>query len=150
MLTFDDLESGRFIVCERAHFWAARIRPKLSNMSLRLYESRSLAECWQQLETAPASLLALELTATNIKSMIEALPRMTRWYPLARAVILGDRVMLEFDWLLREAGAVGTTFSPRRLDPLMRLVERHFASIQARAQTTSGCIRLRLPWTIGL
>ena len=117
------LEHARLIVVEKTSHWAVWMR---ASVDQRVYEARNLSTCWEQLQVARSSFLAVELTASNYESIIEFLQRVRRWYGDARAAVVGDRHCCKYEWLVREAGAVEAVFSPRRLKPLARIVQRHF------------------------
>ena len=54
--------SVRVIICERKTHWVVALRQQLKTMSIRLYQTRSLQECGDDLSSYPTSLLVLELT----------------------------------------------------------------------------------------
>ena len=68
-------------------------------------------------------------------------------YPAARALAVAPRDMLDYEWLLREAGAVHFCVSPREGKLLAQVAERH---LRAAAQSIDGPLaRLwaQVPWT---
>ncbi len=98
------------------------------------------------LAAAPASLLALELTRENCSEVLALVSDMRREFPLARVLVLADRGMEAFEWLLREAGAVHFTTSPRMLDGLAHLVRSHFSRIPEPPAEFATRLWDSLPW----
>jgi transcriptional regulator with GAF, ATPase, and Fis domain len=54
---------ARLIVCERTGRWAVALRRELAEAGVRVWETRTLADCWTELAESPASFLVLELGA---------------------------------------------------------------------------------------
>ncbi|GAG23611.1 unnamed protein product, partial [marine sediment metagenome] len=119
-----DAEAPRLIVCERRGRWALGLRRELADTRLRVHETRSIAECWDQLAAAPSSFVVAELTGSTAEALLERLGRLRRDFPLARVAVVSDRCAADYEWLIREAGAVHFTCSPRRVGPLARLAAR--------------------------
>lgn len=140
------MAEARLIVCERTGQWATALRRELNDSGVRLYETRSLADCWQALAKAPASFLVLELTAKNVEPLMAGLARMSREFPAARVAVATDRSTVGYQWLMREAGAIDVVNSPRRLAPLAAVVLRHLAEVPAPQQTMVERIWATLPW----
>lgn len=137
---------ARVIVCERSGRWAADLRRELGG-GVPLRETRSLAECWEALAEAPASLLVIELARGNMDGVLARLARLGDDFPLARAAVVADRSLADYQWLLREAGAVYFTCSPRQLAPLADLTARHLAQAPAPPPLgTTEQIWASLPW----
>ena len=140
------MDSARLIICENTRRWAVWIR---LSTDVRAYETRTLTDCWDQVKQSPASFLVLELTPSNIESIIEFLPRVKRSCSDAQTAVVGNPDAGRYEWLVREAGAVEAVFSPRRLKPLTRIVRRHFRALLVNnEQTLTERIRERLPWGI--
>ena len=137
------MKHSRLIVSERTSHWAVWIRARADQ---RVYEARNLSTCWQQLEIARSSFFAVELTPSNFESIIEFLLRVRRWYGDARVAVVGDRLGCKYEWLVREAGAIEAVFSPRRLNPLMRIVHRHFQALPDEISLSTEQILADLPW----
>lgn len=134
------------IVCERSGAWATAIRRYLP-AEIRLRQTRGLAECAAELSAAPQSLLALELTPGNLAGVLGLLSGLGRKFPLAAAVVLAERGLERYEWLLREAGAVHFTASPREPDDLARLAIRHFSRISPPRAHFAAQIWDALPWS---
>ncbi len=135
----------RVIVLERAGIWAAGLRRHLP-AELRLRETRSPEECLAELGQAPRSLVALEVPENGVDGMLDLLGAATRRFPMARFVALAERGLEAHEWLLREAGAVHFTTSPREIDVVARLAERHAARLPQPRTTFAAQIWESLPW----
>jgi len=61
-------------------------------------------------------------------------------------VVLAERAMRDCEWLVREAGAVYFTSSPRNLVPLAGLAVRFLATAKPTATRIPDAIWSRLPW----
>jgi hypothetical protein len=140
------MKAARFIICEKTGQWAAAFRRALFGSGVRVYETRSLAECWEELDASPASFLALELTGGNIGLVLAKLVDLGRRRPAACAIVLAARGMTPHEWLVREAGAAHVLFSLRQVTPAARLARRHLARAPEADQTWSESIWARLPW----
>ncbi len=136
----------RLIVCERDGHWAVALRRTRAPESGRILQTRSLAECWAELATRPASFVAVELTNENRDSLLDRLVRLQHQFPLARAAVVADRRLGEYEWLMREAGAVHVECSPRRSDILAQLAARHLAHAPVPRQSTTERLWAGLPW----
>jgi hypothetical protein len=139
--------SGRLIVCEREGRWAVALRRELVESGVRVWETRSLADCWEMLSGAAASFLVIELTKGNADAVVRRLLRLPREFPQARAAAVGARGLVGYSCLLREAGAVEFVASPRRLGLLSRMACRHLASVPPPSQSLAQRIWAGLPWT---
>jgi len=140
------MQSARIIVCEKTGSWAAALRGVLSATQHCVRETRSLAECWRELEQSPASLVALELTSEDSEALVRRLLDLSRRFPRARAIVLGRRVLKPFESLFREAGAAHVLLSPRGVSGAARLIERHMAQVPREQLTFHQSIWNRLPW----
>jgi hypothetical protein len=140
------MEAARFIVCEKTGQWAVAFRRATFDLGVRIYETRSLAECWEELDASPASFLAIELTESNIESLLARLVDLGRRRPAACALVLASRGKEPYEWLLREAGAVHVLFSPRRVTSAVRLATRHLTRAPKEERTLSESVWARLPW----
>lgn len=133
------------IVCERSGQWAAGLRRHLPP-EIRLRETRGLADCRSELAAAPASLVVVEVTAANLDAALELLADAGRRFPLARVVAVAQRGSEFYEWLLREAGAIHFTTSPRAADVLARLAVRHAARLPLPRTAFVTQIWDALPW----
>ena len=140
------LSLARLVVCERNGRWAVALRRQLPEPRVRVFQTRSLPECWEMLVPWPASLLVVEATRTNVGDLVERMGALGRRFPLARVAVVAERGLADCQWLLREAGAVYFTESPRRLAPLADLAVRHLAAAPQRALGLQERIWASLPW----
>ncbi len=138
-------EPARLIVCERTGRWAVTLRRERDGADVRVHESRSIVECWQQLVESPAGFVVVELTRGNLASLLERLARLPREWPLARVAVVADRSLAKYEWLIREAGAVHFTSSPRQLGPLARAAQAHLDQAPAPPKALVEQIRADLP-----
>jgi hypothetical protein len=134
----------RMIVCERRGTWATALRRHLPR-EIRLCETRSLAECFGELVAAPASLVAVELSQSNLEPALDLVAEVGRRFPFAAVVVVAPRGWEAYEWLLREAGAVHFTTSPRDGAALARLAVRHVARVPLTGTTFSARIWDSLP-----
>ena len=132
------------IVCERSGSWAVGLRRHLGRCEAPLRETRTLDECRKLLEQSPAAVAILELTAQNFEPLAALLLEIERLPALA--VVVGARELAPYGWLLRDAGARHTLFSPRRLGEAVRLAQSHLQQQGNGEQTMRGQVWAQLPW----
>ena len=60
--------------------------------------------------------------------------------------VVADRQWADYEWLMREAGAVHFVCSPRRVGPLAQLACRHLAQVPPPQQSLTERIWAALPW----
>lgn len=133
------------IVCEKKGTWAPAIARQLP-AEVRLRQTRTLAECAAELSAAPLSLVALELTATNIPGVVDLVSQMSVRFPHARAMVVCEGDLAYYEWLLREAGAIYFAASTRALTGLDRLVRNHLQHIPAIRPSFATLVWETLPW----
>src|SRR5262245_55008675 len=121
--------SGRWIVCEKTGAWAAALRFAVGADGLRIYETRSLEHCRDELGQFPCSFLSLEATALNIESVIRLLDEVRQSFVDARTMVLTQPDMAFAEDHLREAGAIDVVLSPRRLDLVVRQAQKHLGNV---------------------
>ncbi len=138
--------AGRLLVCERSGQWAGALRRELAQSGVPLGETRSLAECWEALAASPASFLVVELTVESAEDLLRRMVRLGRDFPLARVAVVAPRRLAGWQGLLREAGAVHFTCSPRQLGVVAEMACRHLASVPAPPQGLTDRILAGLPW----
>ena len=122
------------ITFETSGQWAVALRAALAGTEIAVIETRSLKDCWGELASAPANLVALEL------------PQLSQRYPVARAVVVGPRSLTHFAAIAAEAGAAWACFSPRQLAPIRQIAERHFAAVPNPPLDRIDRLIARLPW----
>lgn len=115
-------------------------------LPLLIQEVRSLPECQRELDASPNSVVAVEVLPHNLIAVAKALSDWNRRFPHARFIALVARGLEPHELLLREAGAIHVTFSPRSLPPLLRLVHRHLARAPRPELTLEKSIEAGLPW----
>lgn len=137
---------ARLIVCERSGRWAAALRREMGGAGTLIQEARSLRGAWDLLDGSPASFVLVELTRPGVADLLRRMARLQRDYPLARVAIVADRRLGSFEWLMREAGAVHFTCSPRQLGPVFWLACRHLAQSPPPRRSAAERILASLPW----
>jgi hypothetical protein len=141
----DGARPARLVVCERTGAWAVALRRELP-AGFRLWPTRSLAEAWDGLAVAPASFLVLELGRGQAEALVARLLRLEHDWPLARAGVVADRSLAGYEWLMRQAGAMHFTCSPRHLAGLADAARRHLAAVPQPDREPLAKIRSSLPW----
>jgi hypothetical protein len=140
------MDQGRLIVCERTGQWGAALRRELAGGGPRVWETRSLADAWHALAATPAAFLVLELAALPADALLGRMAWLGRDFPRARAAVVAADRLAGCEALVREAGAVHFTCSPRQLAPLARMIVRHLADVPPPQQTLVERIWASLPW----
>jgi hypothetical protein len=140
--------TARLIVCERTGRWAVALRAEVAGAGVRVWETRTLDDCWRELAESPASFLVLELGG-NVADLLDRMARQPRDCPAARLAIVADRPLAGYEWLMREAGAVHFLCSPRQVGPLAQLACRHLAQVPPPPQSMTERIWAGLPWGEG-
>jgi hypothetical protein len=135
----------RLIVCERTGTWASRLRTHLPR-EIPLRQTRSLDECVEELGRAPGSLLVLEVNLANLRNVLELAAELGRRFPHARWAAVAERSNASCEGLLREAGAVHFTTSPRTADALVGIAVSHAARVPQPRPSLSTRIWESLPW----
>lgn len=136
---------ARLIVCERAGRWAVVLRRELADSGVRVWETRTLADCFDELAKSPASFVVLELGG-DVASLLDRMARHSREFPMARLAVVADRPLAGYEWLMREAGAVHFLCSPRKVGRLAQLACRHLAEVPPPQQSLTERIWASLPW----
>ena len=139
-------DAARLIVCERSGRWAVALRRELAGSGVRVYETRTVGECWETLARTPAGFVIAELTGPGASELLRRMAHLERDFPLARVAIVAERALHGCEWLMREAGAVHFTCSPRQLGPMARLACRHLRRVPATQRTITEQIWASLPW----
>lgn len=138
--------SARLIVCERRGDWAVALRRELGAAGPRVYETRSVAECWEMLAGRPASFVVAEWTRSSAQALLERMAWLERDFPRARVAVVAERSLAWSEWRVREAGAVHFTVSPRQMGPLASLAVRHVAAAPRPRLSLTERIWADLPW----
>lgn len=143
--TIELSSAAKLIVCERRGHWAVALRRELTEAGVRVWETRSLADCRDELATSPASFAVVELGA-NVNSLLRFLATQNRQFRSARVAVVAGPSQADYQWLLREAGAVHFVSSFREVGVLARLACRHLAEAPPPQQTLAERIWAGLPW----
>ena len=137
--------AARLIVCERSGRWAVALRRELTDAGVRVWETRTADDCFGELGQSPASFVVWELRS-DVAGLLGCLARRRREFPEVRVAVVADRRLADYEWLVREAGAVHFLCSPRRVAPLARLACRHLAQVPPLPQELTERIWASLPW----
>ena len=121
------------------------LRRELAEPGVRVWETRTLADCRDELIANPASFAAIELGA-NVAGLLRLLAMQQRQLPAARLAVVANRSQAGYEWLMREAGAVHFLCSPREVAVLARLACRHLAEVPPPQQSLAERIWASLPW----
>ena len=156
----------RLIVCEQAGRWAVALRRELSSHGklseeCPIEETRSVAQCWERLEEAPAGFVVVELTPKNLERLLVRMGYMEWRFPLARVAVVtradavDGKCLFRHERLFRQAGAVffGTSLrsnlrseEPLGVRDLADVICRHSQQSPRPERTILEDIRARLPW----
>ena len=137
---------ARWIVLERTGRWAVALRRELPGPGVRIHETRSVPDCWEMLARHPASFVVAELTRANAGALLDRMAWLERDFPLTRVAVVAERSLASCEWLMREAGAVHFTVSPRQLRPLVCLAVRHLEAAPRPQRSITEQISASLPW----
>jgi hypothetical protein len=140
--------TARLLVCEKSGEWAAALRRSAAELAAShvVGETRSLAECREALEAAPASMIVFEISLANLEMVLSWMVELDR-FPLARAIVVGGREIGPYEWLLREAGALHVALAKRSLRPVATLALRHLAAYPPEPTGIVERIFANLPWS---
>jgi hypothetical protein len=139
-------QPARLVVCERSGQWAVALRHELAATGIRVWETRSLADCWEALADSPAAFLIVELTGENVGGLLRRMAQLPRDFPSARIAVVAARQLDGYEWLIREAGAIHFLCSPRALGPLGQVAVRHLAAVPVPQHGLAERIWTSLPW----
>ncbi len=139
--------SAGLIVCEQEGRWAVALQRWLAGRSIRVFQTRSLAQCWRMLADRPASFLVVEVTAVRWATLLDRLGRLERDFPAAAVWAVADRGLGEWEWALREAGVLGLTTSTRHVRPVAQVAARHLDRVPRPPMTLTDRIWAELPWS---
>ena len=138
--------AARLVVCEQTGQWATALRHGPLLKRQRVYETRSLIDCWQMLAGFPSSFVVAELTRANLDGLLERLGGLERQYPRAKVAVVADPTLAAYQWLVREAGAVHFLTSRRRARELTGLAVRHLSQVPEPRASLADRIWAGLPW----
>jgi hypothetical protein len=128
-----------WIVCDRSNRWAAALRvalarqPWQSGGTVAVHQLRGLDELSAELVKFPKGLALIETTSKNFDATLTWLSAATRRTRHSAIIALLDNSVTsraDVADALREAGAAEVAYSPRELQPALRLAMQHFSKIQ--------------------
>ncbi|MDA7977515.1 MAG: hypothetical protein MPJ50_01940 [Pirellulales bacterium] len=140
--------SAHVILFERGDIWRRALRICDAELGDEapwrdVIETRSLAECRQELLAAHASVLGLEFTPRDAVGVVELLVEIKQRTPLALAVVLVTPDNLPFaKWKLLQAGAKHVITSRRRMGEFAVIARRHLTKMQRLTVQADA----ELPW----
>ena len=135
----------KLIVSESAGHWAMALRRLLPPDALPLCETRTLAECKNELAAAPTSVVLTELNRSSAASLLTFIADCQRRMPQSLFAVAADRAWSSWQAALAEAGAALTIFSPRKLTPLITAIHRHQARFPQPTVNVAERIWAELP-----
>jgi hypothetical protein len=137
---------GKFIVCERSGEWAVALRRCADDPAVSLGAARGLIDAGEQLASAPASFVVIELEPRNASQLPQAVARWVDRFPSARFAVVAKRPMADYEALMREAGAIDFVTSPRDLRGICLHARRHLALAAPAEPALREQLLARLPW----
>jgi hypothetical protein len=141
------MPASHLIVCEKSPHWAIAFRGALRDRPPQIVETRGLPSTTAALGEAPASLIILEITDTNLVAALEWIDKAGRQFPLARVLAALTPDESGVAPLLREAGAIEVLFSTQQAASVARLARRQFALAPPEQLTPRQWIAQRMPWS---
>ncbi len=139
--------TGRLVVCERSGEWATALRRQIPSGEASLRQVRSADGAWQVFSEFPASLFVWEFVGERLNEQLTRLQALRRRFPRTQVVVVASRELIEWEWSIREAGALHVTYSIGDLDPLVRLARRHLRRVDSCDPGMRQHILSELPWT---
>ena len=140
-------QPAQFIICEKSGNWAAAFRWHRGSHALLLHETRSLIDARAALASSPSSVIALETHSLNAEGVVHLTMESHRTWPNSRILILLARDVRSLDDLFWELGAALVVHSPRRVDRVVRFVERCLVQPKSPDLPTREWVWSRLPWS---
>ncbi len=138
---------AKLIVCETTNKWAVALRRQLPRESWSgICETRSLDDCWQQALASRVSVVVLEATTVNLERLAATLPQYRAGLPHTLVVVSARRQLASAEWLLRELGAMHVVFSSRAIEPLVRMIQRHWGRVALTQPQEAAYPWRQLPW----
>jgi hypothetical protein len=134
------------IFCERTGEWARAVRQALADSTVVIRQTRSLAECRQAAGEFRSALVVLEFAPQQLDGAIALLLELERDCPSHRAVVVAPRSLTAYEWLAREAGAVGFATSTREAGSLADVARRFLDNQPPEELELAERIWSSLPW----
>jgi hypothetical protein len=113
------------VICEQTGQWATAIRRAVGGRRIRVSEARGLQLCREVIDEFPASFVVYELRPDNGDALLRHLGEIWISFPQAATAVVASRGLQNWSWPMREAGALWFGDSPRYLNPLVRMAQRH-------------------------
>jgi len=127
---------NELVICERRPFWSIRLRQLLSDSDTGVCETRSLDECQERLVQTRSCLAVLEVHDANLVAIWNWLRVQTSDSPHPNFVVVGHRGLNQFEWSLREAGALQAIFFPRKVAQLAPIMNRCRSRYESEDQSS--------------
>ena len=137
----------RLIVCEKASHFAPALRRELGPGGMVVVETRSIAGCDAALSESPESLVAVEVSESNLAVAVESIQRIGRCYPRAVVVVLLSVEMRAAEMLAAEAGASGVFHSVLEAPRLAKMALKKLALVKPVELTPQQLVAQRMPWS---
>jgi hypothetical protein len=134
------------ILLEKNGQWATALRAVRPLTPVEVVETRSLRAVHEALVSAPASVVALHVTADNVASVIDFLLTAAQRFPRARFAGLLEVADGPWDPVLREAGAIDVIHSVLDLPRLSRLADRQAELTPLSEPSMAEWVASRMPW----
>jgi len=140
------LGPARLIVWECDGSWARHLRSRLAPGGPRVYETRTAQACRELVGESPASIVVALWTTSTSDDLTALLTAFRHEFPAVRTVAVADRSVEPLRWQILGAGIVWLCTSPRRLEPIVEIIKRHFAGVPKPSRTPEQRIWDELPW----
>jgi hypothetical protein len=137
---------AQLIICEKRGIWAAALRWHQKSHRISMLGTRSLMDARSELQRAPDSVAALEATTASVEGVLRLLLESRLAWPRSRIIVLLTNEVAGFDELCWESGAALVVVSPRRLDLVMRFVQKCLAMQEPLEMTMRERVWTELPW----
>lgn len=136
----------RIILCEQSGVWTPAMLRAEPNVRKYWKRFSHWPAAWEAFQARRGSFLIVELWPDNLPAILDALRWIDRFAPESRLAATADRQWAELEWMLRQAGVVHFTTSPRQAGALVETALRHLKQIARPARTPTERIWRRLPW----
>ncbi len=138
--------ASKFFVIERQPRWAIALRQTIGEGEPRVHELRVAEAVGDELLGAPQSILLWAADSENALPLAARIVRLGRTFPHAPQMVAAERTVAHYEPLWREAGAIHVVTSPRKLEQVVRIVNRHLARVTEPARSLEAAVWAGLPW----
>jgi hypothetical protein len=145
-----------FVIVERRDRWATAWRLLAERLDSPLVEGamvavRSPHEARDLLESLNLAeqgglVLAVELTAPMCDAALELLALALRKGPRVASVVLAESAWADYEWVVRELGAIELVTGTRGLARAVEAARRHARRWPPAAASPRAAVWARLPW----